>query len=547
MNDEGCLAMREGLTSTKLIFAVAAFAAVFSNVAFFASVVGVYGLSLKSAPFIVSLFCFITSLFVLILSAVCHRAFVKPMLVIFLMLSSVIAYFTNTYGTIFDYRMIANILETNSAEAGDLFSMSLLLYVLLLGVLPSAVVYAVPLRHLSLKSETVSRLKLVGGVAATLACIWIVFGGHYAALVREHSDVLARVNPSYALFSAAKLAVRSARVTTNHPHVVVGPDAKIPPTDRDRELVIMVVGETARADHWSLNGYSRMTNPMLAQQDVINFPNFWACGTSTSISVPCMFSRLGRAGVESGKAKFEDNALDILSRAGVSILWRDNNSDSKGVALRVAYENFKTPQMNPVCDEECRDEGMLHGLEKYIDAQKGDILIVLHQMGNHGPAYYKRYPKAFERFTPVCKTNDLGSCTSEEINNAYDNVILYTDHFLAKVIELLKKYDDRFETAMLYVSDHGESLGEYGIYLHGMPYAIAPVAQKHVPAVVWLGQHMKPDLKLDDIGERRLRRWSHDNIFSTLLGLFEIETEAYDPSKDLFEHTTTVAVQDKLH
>lgn len=539
--------MRNGVSSTVLIFMVAAFVAIFSNAAFFANVVSVYGLSLGNAPFVASLFCFITSLFVLILSAVCHRALVKPILVVFLLLSSVIAYFTNAYGTIFDYRMIANILETNSAEAVDLFSLSLLLYVLLLGVLPSAVVYGVPLRHVSLKSETGSRLKLVGGAAATLAGIWFAFGGHYAALVREHSDVLARVNPSYALFSVAKLAVRSARATTNHPHVVVGPDAKILPADRDRELVVVVVGETARADHWSLNGYGRMTNPMLAQQNVINFPNFWACGTSTSISVPCMFSRLGRAGVDSGKAKYEDNALDILSRAGVSILWRDNNSDSKGVALRVAYENFRTPKMNPICDEECRDEGMLQGLEEYIDAQKGDVLIVLHQMGNHGPAYYKRYPKAFERFTPVCKTNDLGSCTSEEINNAYDNVILYTDHFLAKVIELLKKYDDRFETAMLYASDHGESLGEYGIYLHGMPYAIAPAAQKHVPAVVWLGQHIKHDLKLDDVDERRLRRWSHDNIFSTLLGLFEIETDAYDPSKDLFEHTTTVAAEHKVH
>ena len=327
----------------------------------------------------------------------------------------------------------------------------------------------------------------------------------------------------------------------------MGPDAKVPPGDHDRELVIMIVGETAHADRWSLNDYGRMTNPLLAREDVINFPNFWACGTSTSVSVPCMFSRLGRGGFKADAAKSEDNALDILHRAGVSILWRDNNSDSKGVAERVTYEDFRSPRMNPVCDEvECRDEGMLHGLQKYIDVQKGDILIVLHQMGNHGPAYYKRYPKAFERFTPVCRTNDLGSCTSEEINNAYDNAILYTDYVLAKVIELLKANDDRFETAMLYVSDHGESLGEYGVYLHGMPYALAPTAQKHVPALMWLGKHMKHDLRLDGIEERRLRRWSHDNIFATLLGLFEIESDAYDPDKDLFEHATTVATERQL-
>jgi lipid A ethanolaminephosphotransferase len=539
--------MRPGRSSALLILAVAVFVALFANAAFFASVASVYGVSAKSAPFIVSLFCFITSIFVLILSAVCHRTVVKPMLIVFLLLSSVIAYFANTYGTIFDYRMIGNVLETNSGEARDLLNVSLLLYILLLGVLPSLLVYFVPLRRPGWKAEAISRLKLAGGAVATIAVIQIAFGGNYAALVREHSAVLARVNPSYALFSAAKLAVRSAPATANRPRVIVGADAKLPPLDHSRELVIMVVGETARADHWSLNGYSRITNPLLAREDVINFPNFWACGTSTSVSVPCMFSRHGRAG-KADAAKREDNALDVLARTGVSILWRDNNSDSKGVALRVAYENFRSPQMNPVCDEvECRDEGMLHGLQEYIDAQKGDILIVLHQMGNHGPAYYKRYPKAFERFTPACKTNDIGSSTSAEIHNAYDNAILYTDYFLSKVIELLKKNDDRFETAMFYVSDHGESLGEYGVYLHGMPYGIAPAAQKHVPAVAWLGKHMKHDLKLDDIETRRLRHWSHDNIFATLLGLFEIETDSYDPSKDLFEHVTTVAAERFAH
>ena len=203
------LTMRKGISSALLILAVAAFVAIFSNAAFFSNVVNVYGVSVKSAPFIVSLLCFITSIFVLVLSAVCHQPFVKPMLIVFLLLSSVIAYFANTYGTIFDYRMIGNILETNPAEARDLFSGQLLLYVLLLGVLPSLVVYGVPLRWLGWRIETFSRLKLAGAAAAMIALIQVGFGGNYAALVREHSDVLAKVNPSYALFSAAKFAVRS--------------------------------------------------------------------------------------------------------------------------------------------------------------------------------------------------------------------------------------------------------------------------------------------------------------------------------------------------
>ncbi len=299
----------------------------------------------------------------------------------------------------------------------------------------------------------------------------------------------------------------------------------------------MVVGETARADHWGLNGHSPDTTPLLRREGVVNFPDFWSCDTSTAKSVPCMFSNLGRAKFDRRTVVGRDNALDILARSGVSVLWRDNNSSSKGVADRVTYQDYKTAKLNPMCDDgECRDVGMLQNLQDYIDAQKGDILIVLHQMGNHGPAYYKRYPKEFERFTPVCRTNDLGSCTEEEIHNTYDNAILYTDYFLSETIALLKKNDSKFETAMFYVSDHGESLGEYGMYLHATPYALAPDTQKHVPAVMWFSEGIKHDLKLDTIAERSRRRWSHDNVFATLLGLFAIRSEAYPAEMDILEH-----------
>ena len=534
----------KSVSSAGLIVAVALFTSVFLNAAFFTDAFAIYGASPTGVVFVASLLFFISAIFVVVLSAICHRALIKPLLIAFLLLGSVLAYFSNRYGTIFDYRMIANVLETNAAEANDLFNVHLLLTVLGLGVLPSALVYLVDLKRPHWRVETYARIKLVGAAFATLAVLQIGFGGHYAAMMRDHGTLVARVNPTYALYSAVKLAAKSTPAAAAREHVVVGQDAKTPLTDPERELVIMVVGETARADHWSLNGYGRDTNPRLSREDVLNFPNFWSCGTSTAVSVPCMFSRRGRAGSDSGLDKIEDSALDVLQRAGVSVLWRDNNSDSKGVADRVLHEDFRSPSTNPVCDDvECRDEGMLHGLQSYIDAQKGDVLIVLHQMGNHGPAYYKRYPAAFERFTPICRTNDLGSCSSEEINNAYDNAILYTDYVLSQVIALLKANDEQFETSMLYVSDHGESLGEYGVYLHGLPYALAPDAQKHVPAVIWFGKHKKHDLVLDDMAQRRKRHWSHDNIFATLLGLFEINSEAYDASKDVFEHPPEEAAE----
>lgn len=523
-------------SSGELIVAVAFFIALFCNVGFFTSAARAVGTSASGLPFLGSLFVQISTLFILVLSALCHRWLVKPVLIFFLLVSSVLTYFTTKYGTIFDFQMISNVLETDSAEAGDLLNIQLAVYVLLLGLLPALFVLRARVVHPHWKEETVSRLKLAGVAGAVLLVSVLSFSAHNFSLSREHRDVTSKVIPTYAFYSVFKLAMRSLK-KNGGPFVTVGADAHTPSTDNHHELVIMVVGETARADHWGLNGYRKNTTPRLSEEGVINFPDFWSCDTSTAKSVPCIFSSLERASFDTHRAANRDNALDILKRSGVSVLWRDNNSSSKGVADRVAYQDYRTSERNTVCEQgECRDEGMLRGLQSYIDAQNGDVLIVLHQMGNHGPAYYKRYPAAFERFSPVCRTNDLGSCSEEEINNAYDNAILYTDHFLSEVIELLKKNDGKFETAMIYASDHGESLGEYGIYLHATPYVIAPEAQKHVPAVMWFGEAIQHDLDLSTMEQRRKDRWSHDNLFHTLLGLFEVNSLAYDRRMDILTH-----------
>lgn len=524
------------VTSGELILAVALFVTVTANANFFSAAVEAFGRDPSAWPFHASLLLSVVSLFVLILSLVCHRILVKPVLILFVMASACFAYFAHAYGTVFDRQMIANALQTDSAESFDLLTPALFVWIAVFGVLPSIAVWKARLVFPNWKTETVARLKLAGAALAVVAVSGAVFGGHYAGLLRQHAEVTSRLIPSYALASTFRYATHEVR-TTQKAHVVIGQDA-VRTAHPQRELVIMVVGETVRADHWGLNGYVRDTTPSLRKEKVVNFPNFWACGTSTAVSVPCMFSDLGRANFDTEAAVNRDNALDVLARAGVSILWRDNNSSSKGVADRVTYEDFKSPSRNPICDDgECRDEGLLQALQDYIDAQAGDILIVLHQMGNHGPAYYKRYPKEFERFTPICATSDLGSCTSEQLVNTYDNAILYTDDFLSKVIKLLKSNDGKFETAMFYVSDHGESLGEYGLYLHGAPYALAPDAQTHVPAVMWLGEGMKRDVAQASLEERSRRRWSHDDVFSTLLGFFEVMSNEYNPDQDILERT----------
>jgi len=297
----------------------------------------------------------------------------------------------------------------------------------------------------------------------------------------------------------------------------------------------MVVGETLRSDHLTINGYERQTTPRLSKTNAISLGNIWSCGTSTAVSVPCMFSFLNQENYSQADALATDNALDVIQRVGVNITWLENNSDSKGVALHVTTLDYKNSETNSVCDIECRDVGMLDALSPIIDSSSDeDLLVIFHQMGNHGPSYYKRYPREFERFSPACQTNQLEDCSQEEIINAYDNAALYTDYFLGETIERLDNLSEKFDTAMLYVGDHGESLGEHNLFLHGLPYRLAPDAQKRVPLIFWFGESW-PAEEVENITglAKKGTALSHDSVSHTLLGLFDIDTTLYDEELDL--------------
>jgi lipid A ethanolaminephosphotransferase len=303
----------------------------------------------------------------------------------------------------------------------------------------------------------------------------------------------------------------------------------------------MVVGETARAANFSLNGYSRLTNPELAQvPGLLNFGNMHSCGTATAVSLPCLFSGLGRAHYTQRSAQGQEGLLDVLRHAGIEVLWRDNNSGCKGVCDRVASEDVSVPlRGDPLCnDEECFDEILLRGLRQRIHDSRKDMVIVLHQKGSHGPAYWKRYPASFNRFGPACETSDLAKCSQTSIVAAYDNTMLYTDHVLARAIALLELSgrEDGVDTAMMYFSDHGESLGENNLYLHGAPYFIAPEEQRHVPFMLWLSEGFRHRFKLDQtcLNARTGQQFNHDYIFHSTLGMLNISTAVYNPGLDLF-------------
>ncbi|AXS85121.1 phosphoethanolamine--lipid A transferase [Marinobacter sp. Arc7-DN-1] len=521
------------MNKSTLIVLVSIFLMAFDNRAFFSNIIEVYPLNLDNAAFLISLAVVFGAALIVILSLVCYRYSTKPVLITILMLSSFAAYFMDSYNTVIDTDMLRNVAQTNVSEASDLMSGTLAVYVILLGILPSLFVYRVQLTTGTVRRDILSTAKLASISLGVGVLTVVIFSNFYASFIREHKILRYYANPSFYLVSTFKFA-GSAIESSSLPFKMIAQDAKAAPPERPRELTIMVVGETARADRFSLNGYERETNPELAKNNVISFSDFWSCGTSTAASVPCMFSVYGQSDYDQKKAESTENVLDIIARAGVNVLWLDNNSDSKGVADRITYRDFKTSENNPDCnDEECRDTGMLADLQEYIDAHpKGDILIVLHQMGNHGPAYYKRYPKAFEKYTPVCQTNQLEDCSKESINNAYDNAILYTDFFLSKVIDVLRRNTAEFETGLFYLSDHGESLGEFDMYLHGLPLFIAPEAQRHVPVVMWFSDNFS------GVNEKALqaskdRTMNQDWVFHTLLGLFDVRTDVYKPNLDI--------------
>jgi len=512
----------------------------FANLAFFRNTFIAFADAPGSGWHIASVGLVLFFMLLLVLSLLCWRRSLKPVLIAFFLTASVTAYFMDVYNTMIDDDMIANVMATDTAEVVDIISPRLFGYVALLGLLPSFTLLWLRIERERFLQALKTRLYLGAGALAGTFALLAASSSFYASFIREHKPLKYYMNPVSPLYAAYEYT-QSRASTQSAPVQPIENDAHVRPGDVDRELVVMVVGETAREDRFSINGYERHTTPLLEREHLFSFTGVTACGTSTAVAVPCMFAMSGRKIHSREAAAHQQNALDVLKHAGVHILWRDNNSDSKGVAERVPTEDFRDPVVNPVCDVECRDEGMLANLQDFVDGfPEGDVLIVMHQMGSHGPAYYKRYPEAFRNFEPTCDTNELEECTREEINNAYDNSILYTDYFLSRVIEFLRSNDDRFETAMFYVGDHGESLGEYGLYLHGAPYVLAPDAQTRVPMIFWFGRNYD-DADRQAMAAMRDRPFSHDNVFHTLLGFFEIDSEVYAGEMDLLANSRNLA------
>lgn len=470
------------------------------------------------------------------------RLLLKPVIVTFILLSSLLGYFTQQLGVVFDPEMMRNIAETvrdqNRQEAFELLSYPMIVYISMFGVLPAAIVLFVKVSYKNFAAEMFSRLVFSGCVVALLTAMIVLnfrWGSYFSI---ENRDLRLYITPHYAVASLQKYIMDSRADRSRH-FEIIGTDAVQNKSSPLRTVGILVVGETARADHFSLNGYERTTNPLLQREHVISLKNVSSCGTTTAISVPCMFSLRGREDYRPNAANMESNVLDVLHYAGVKVIWIDANSSCKSVCDRIESINLlESPEASTPNYRAGNhyDEALLSNLEKHINSTKSDILIVLHTLGSHGPAYYRRYPKRFAVFQPECRDNSPQSCTHDDVENAYDNTIVYTDFVLDKMIKLLKNQQYPSESFLFYVSDHGESLGEGGVYLHGLPYYIAPKSQTNVPMIIWFSDEysVRHGIDAGNIASMANTNFSHDNISHTLLGFFNVNTDSYIESLDIF-------------
>ena len=530
------------LSTTTLTACVALWCLLAFNLPFWSKVLDVRPIgSLQDALFIGSVGLFAVLVINLFLTPFSIRPVAKPALVVILLLSSLTAYFMGTYGVLIDKVMIRNVFETDAGEVSELLTFKLFASVGLLGVLPSWIVIKLPLARPGWRRELLHKLVMLVVTFAGIGLVAAFFYQDQAALLRNHREVRSLLVPVNLLGSLATYGAERAK--RDLPYQAIGADARKGPrwqaaaTTRPTVTVI-VVGETARAANFSLGGYARETNPDLAKiPGLVYFTDVASCGTSTAISLPCMFSDLGRKAFSAETAKARDNLLDVLATAGLEVTWFENNSGCKGICRKVKEQRPVHVADPELCrPDECHDEILLRELRGALDSATGDAVIVLHTHGSHGPGYHLRYPQRFERFKPVCREVEFQKCTVEEIVNAYDNTMLYADHVVAGAIGVLQEYSDRFDGALLFASDHGESLGENGLFLHGVPYALAPDYQTHVPMLFWSSPALAQRFGIDQdcLMQRRGEPLSHDNIFHSILGLLDIQTTALKPELDLF-------------
>jgi lipid A ethanolaminephosphotransferase len=497
-----------------------------------------YQLSDSDLPLYLVSYILLISAFVIIFTLLAWPYLFKVVLIPLTLTSALSFYASLKYSVMFDYTMIENIFETHSGEAVSYINTTAILYFVGFGLLPTLLLFKVKITYSNtlLKTLFLKGVSLCGAIAVILL-IAVFYYKDYASIGRNNAYLNKMINPAHA-YNTYKY-IKRHYLTKPMQYLPLGEDARmIGAMNNKPTLMIFIVGETARSQNIAYNGYQRNTNPYTQGLGLISFQNVATCGTATAVSLPCMFSNMSRSEYNKNRAINQDNVLDVLTHAGVKVDWVENDGGDKGVAQNIHKITINKDQNKDLCNKSsCFDEVMLRQLPELIEqAPKTDKLIALHLIGSHGPTYYQRYPKDKARFTPACEQSDIENCSDQEIVNVYDNTIAYTDYVIAQTIEQLKRYQAQYNVALFYISDHGESLGENGFYLHGTPYVVAPNQQTQVPWFIWASNdyYNGKGINKSCLQEvARTNKLSHDNLFHTLLGFYGVDTQSKIENLDI--------------
>lgn len=516
------------LSSTTLIFIVSLYFTVALNLGFFQQILKIQPFNGTSADYFLYsvpiVYFFALNIILNILAIPVLHKIIIPLLIL---VSAAISYNSLFFNIYFDVDMLNNVLQTNIAESSRMFTNSYVLWLFFLGILPTLLYLNTKIVYKRWWKELLIRIVSILLSAGVILSIAKFHYQDYASFFRNHKNLAHLITPSNFIVSGIKAIRHYYR--DNTPYQQIDINAKQAKSDSYRNVTIIVIGETTRAQNWGLNGYYRQTTPKLAARgdQIINFPNVTSCGTATAVSVPCMFSSLSKDDFNVNLSYKQDNLLDILQRSNIDIHWLNNNSDCKGVCKNIPSTDVLNFNLPEYCrDGECLDNILLPEIDKALanDTAK-DFMIIVHTMGNHGPTYYERYTNSEKIFTPTCDTNEINHCSNQELVNTYDNGIIYLDQFLDKIITKLEQ-NDTWKSALYYVSDHGESLGENGLYLHGAPYAIAPEYQTHIPMIMWFSNMWIQNKPFDLNCVRNNAKnnaYSHDNLFHTMFSINDMD------------------------
>ena len=445
------------------------------------------------------------------LAMFCLRIVGRIVLAILSIINATATYFVLTYGVFIDATTIENVFNTRYSEASGFFSWGLWLFIIVFGLLPALFCLFQPV-----VMGKVKKLGIYCGCSLAIILVIGLLNIKQTLFLSQHDTELGGLLQPWSYIANTYRIINFSM--NEQAEEIKLPDGKI--TDDEKAVVVLVIGESARKANFQLYGYKRDTNPLLSKQKDLKVFQANSCATYTTAGCEAIL-----------EPKDCGDLYELLPnyafRMGADVSWRTSNWGEPPIHVD---EYLTDPELATIFGvSNAYDDILFRGLRERIESSaKNKVLIVLHTSISHGPQYASKYPKELEIYKPVAKNVEEGQKNVGMLINAYDNTILYTDFLLDGLINTLRAMTD-WKSCMIFISDHGESLGENEIFMHGLPMQLAPKEQYEIPFLVWTSEDFRA--YRSDLPEVLEQHY----IFHSVLNLLSIQSPAYDEDFDIFQ------------